>query len=71
MIRRLWWRATTTCAQWPCRRCDRAGRYGWRERQRWHDARRDCRWSIAAAALVASPFAVIVVVMALVGELTR
>lgn len=29
-----------SCEYWPCRACDRAGRTGWRERERWHADRR-------------------------------
>lgn len=28
------------CAQWPCRRCDKAGRTSWRAREGWHLVRR-------------------------------
>lgn len=37
------------CANWPCRRCDKAGRSSWRAREKWHASVRSRaefgRWS--------------------------
>lgn len=71
LIRRVWWRIVAPCTHRACRRCRRAGRTSYGVRYEWHEGRRDCRWSLAAAALVASPFVAIVAAMALIGELTQ